>query len=197
MKSGLIMGRRPRSLFEPSSNNKLLPTSSLSAFCLQALSVCALWSVSHHPPSNPPPSIIHPLSSLFCAFSLFPCLRLVFFPCQRLSKQSRVCVSGLVTRRSSGAASSRRSTAASSFAGRVRHSPDFSLRLRCLFLYSEFDPSAFLERPAWRKREGRGTKLNAWFSGYEQKSGARRKAGKKVLLEKTRFVKPQIAKSEK
>lgn len=67
------------------------------AFCLRSLSVCSLWSLRHHPPLPLP--ALHPsthsrliLSSLFCAFSLFPCLRLVFFPCQRLSKQSRVCV---------------------------------------------------------------------------------------------------------
>lgn len=168
--------------FKPSSNNKLLPTSSLSRF-LFTVSVCVHTLISSPSPPPPPPSTHSrlSLSSLFCAFSLFPCLRLVFFPCQRLSKQSRVCVcvSGLVTRRSWETGSSRRSTAASSFAGRVRHSPDISLRLRCLFLYSEFDPVPFRKGLPRERGEGGGTKWDAWFSGYEQESGVGHKAKEK------------------
>lgn len=137
------------------------------------------------------------LSSLFCAFSLFPCLRLVFFPCQRLSKHSRVCASGLVTRRSWETGSSRRSTAASSFAGRVRHSPDISLRLRCLFLYSEFDPVPFRKGLPRESGDGRGTKWDAWFSGYEQESGVRHKAKKGSSTQEGKVLKHRIAKGEK
>lgn len=188
-----------------SSNNKLLPTSSLSRF-LFTVSVCVHTLISS-PSTPPPPTHTHSpthvsASRHFSALSpsSHVCLRLVFFPCQRLSKQSRVCVcvSGLVTRRSWETGSSRRSTAASSFAGRVRHSPDISLRLRCLFLYSGFDPVPFPKGlPRERGEEG-GTKWDAWFSGYEQESGVGHKAKEKgSSAEEGQVLKPQIAKSEK
>lgn len=106
-----------------------------STFCLWSLSLSPLRSPNQHSFSHPA-TLCLSLPSLFSALSSLP-----MSPAGCLSvsetKQTESCVSGLVTPRSWETGSSQRSTAASSFAGHVRHSPDISRRLRSLFLYSE------------------------------------------------------------
>lgn len=124
----------------------------LCLLLVYALAHFDLLAVVHSQPSS-----IHPPTLLtFLRFLSLPMsLRLLFFPCQRLSKQSRVCVcvSGLVTRRSSetGELSKEHSCI---FIRRPRSAfSRFLPEAPLPFFVFRVWPRAFSGRPAWRKRE--------------------------------------------
>lgn len=109
-------------MFQRSSNNNILPTSSWY-YSLWALSPCKLWSLNFTIGLFPIHSCLTPLLN-FLPFSSLP---ISSVGCLYVSetKQTESCV----TQCSWETGGPEMSTAASSFVGHVRHSPDVSWRL--------------------------------------------------------------------
>lgn len=164
MESGQIVCRGALQgvwVFQQQQASSNIVLSQYLLFCLRSVSLCPLRSPNRHSFSHPA-ALCLSLSSLFSALSSLP-----MSPAGCISvsetKQTESCVSGLVTPRSWETGSSRRSTAASSFAGHVRHSPDISRRLRSLFLYSELTLCLF------GRLHGTEAKWDT-LSGYEREA---------------------------